>query len=106
MDGQEEIEHEEEVVVQTELGAEEIEIETETAEDGTVAVTTPSGTMTLSTMVEESNKRCGSAVPPLRPLTIAPKPQKIPVTAVKPLAGQQLLLLQGKMDVLISFRRF
>ncbi|XP_019881371.1 protein lin-54 homolog isoform X2 [Aethina tumida] len=95
VDAQEEIEHEEEVVVQTELGAEEIEIETETAEDGTVAVTTPSGTMTLSTMVEESNKRSGSAVPPLRPLTIAPKPQKIPVTAVKPLAGQQLLLLQG-----------
>nr|CAH7756963.1 unnamed protein product [Callosobruchus chinensis] len=35
-----------------------------------------------------------NAIPPLRPLTIAPKPTKVPLT-VKPVAGQQLLLLQG-----------
>lgn len=35
-----------------------------------------------------------SSVPPLRPLTIAPKPAKIPL-AVKPTSGQQLFLVQG-----------
>ncbi|XP_074032033.1 uncharacterized protein isoform X2 [Leptinotarsa decemlineata] len=35
-----------------------------------------------------------SSVPPLRPLTIAPKPTKVPI-AVKSVGGQQLLLLQG-----------
>lgn len=35
-----------------------------------------------------------NSVPPLRPLTIAPKPAKIPVT-VKPASGQQLFLVQG-----------
>lgn len=35
-----------------------------------------------------------SSVPPLRPLTIAPKPAKIPL-AVKPASGQQLFLVQG-----------
>lgn len=37
-----------------------------------------------------------SSVPPLRPLTIAPKPAKIPLT-VKPSSGQQLFLVQGNL---------
>lgn len=36
-----------------------------------------------------------SSLPPLRPLTIAPKPAKFPVT-VKPATSQQLFLVQGK----------
>lgn len=46
-----------------------------------------------------------SSLPPLRPLTIAPKPAKIPLT-VKPTSGQQLFLVQGYLiciNVLISY---
>lgn len=62
----------------TELGAQEIEIETEHAE------------LPEEILPDVKPK----TVPPLRPLTIAPKPTKIPIT-YKPIAGQQLFLLQS-----------
>lgn len=40
-----------------------------------------------------------SSLPPLRPLTIAPKPAKIPL-AVKPASGQQLFLVQGEIHII------
>lgn len=45
-------------------------------------------------MEMEEEKPKTVTIPPLRPLTIAPKPAKLPVS-FKPVAGQQLLLLQG-----------
>ncbi|KAL3274316.1 hypothetical protein HHI36_015719 [Cryptolaemus montrouzieri] len=73
----------EEEIVETEIGAEEIEIETE-------AERPPSPEEILPDV------KAKASVPPLRPLTIAPKPAKVPIT-IKPLAGgQQLLLVQGQ----------
>ncbi|CAH0564090.1 unnamed protein product [Brassicogethes aeneus] len=81
----EDVVHEEEV--QTEIGGEEIEIETELEAENAVA------TIAITEDATADTKK--AVVPPLRPLTIAPKPAKIPVT-MKPLGGgQQLLLLQG-----------
>lgn len=75
-----EMENEEHVeVVETELGAHEVEIETERPH---------SPEEILPDIKIKPN------VPPLRPLTIAPKPAKVPI-ALKPSSGQQLLLVQG-----------
>lgn len=72
-------EHIEEEIVETEIGAEEVEIETERQ---------PSPEEILPDIKGKS------IVPPLRPLTIAPKPTKI---TLKPLqSGQQLLFVQGQ----------
>ncbi|GJQ82265.1 putative tesmin/TSO1-like CXC domain, cysteine-rich domain protein [Trypoxylus dichotomus] len=71
-------EPEDDELVQTELGAQEVEIETE--HDNSPEEILP-----------ESKPK---SVPPLRPLTIAPKPAKLPI-AIKPVAGQQLLLVQS-----------
>ncbi|KAK4874214.1 hypothetical protein RN001_013574 [Aquatica leii] len=71
---QEEIETE---VVEPEIGAQEVEIETERCQ---------SPEEILPDMKTKT-------VPPLRPLTIAPKPTKVPITLKA--GGQQLLLLQG-----------
>jgi hypothetical protein len=70
----------EEDVMQTEIGAHEIEIETERV---------PSPEEILPDVKTKT-----ATIPPLRPLTIAPKPTKVPI-AMKPVPGQQLLLLQG-----------
>ncbi|XP_022916448.1 protein lin-54 homolog isoform X2 [Onthophagus taurus] len=70
-------EAEEEELVQTDLGAQEIEIEME-----------PDNAEEILPDVKPKS------VPPLRPLSIAPKPTKMPY-AIKPVAGQQLLLVQG-----------
>ncbi|KAK9887835.1 hypothetical protein WA026_000146 [Henosepilachna vigintioctopunctata] len=73
----------EEEIIETEIGEEEVEIMTESENP-------PSPEEILPDI------RCKNSVPPLRPLTIAPKPAKVPVT-LKPLAaGQQLLLVQGQ----------
>ncbi|XP_063904049.1 protein lin-54 homolog isoform X2 [Zophobas morio] len=69
----------EEEVMQSEL-AHEVEIETERA---------PSPEEILPDVKTKT-----TTIPPLRPLTIAPKPTKVPI-AMKPMPGQQLLLLQG-----------
>ncbi|KAF2899459.1 hypothetical protein ILUMI_06720 [Ignelater luminosus] len=66
-------------VVQPEIGAQEVEIETER---------TQSPEEILPDVKTRTN------VPPLRPLTIAPKPTKVPIT-LKSAGGQQLLVLQG-----------
>lgn len=66
-------------VMESEIGAQEIEIETERI---------PSPEEILPDV------KTKTSIPPLRPLTIAPKPAKVPI-AMKPLPGQQLLLLQG-----------
>ncbi|KAF5277210.1 hypothetical protein FQR65_LT03916 [Abscondita terminalis] len=71
---QEEVETE---VVEPEIGAQEVEIETERCQSPEEILPD----MKIKT------------VPPLRPLTIAPKPTKVPI-ALKA-GGQQLLLLQG-----------
>ncbi|KAK9739358.1 Tesmin/TSO1-like CXC domain, cysteine-rich domain [Popillia japonica] len=71
-------EAEDDELVQTELGAQEVEIETE--HDNSPEEILP-----------EAKPK---TVPPLRPLTIAPKPAKVPI-AIKPVAGQQLLLVQS-----------
>ncbi|XP_044252971.1 protein lin-54 homolog isoform X2 [Tribolium madens] len=68
-------------VMQSEIGAQEIEIETERA---------PSPEEILPDVKIKT-----STIPPLRPLTIAPKPTKAVPIAMKPAPGQQLLLLQG-----------
>nr|XP_974962.1 PREDICTED: protein lin-54 homolog isoform X1 [Tribolium castaneum] len=68
-------------VMQSEIGAQEIEIETERA---------PSPEEILPDVKIKT-----STIPPLRPLTIAPKPAKAVPIAMKPAPGQQLLLLQG-----------
>lgn len=70
----------EEIVVQPEIGAQEIEIETERSQSPEEIL---------------PDIKPKPTVPPLRPLTIAPKPTKVPIT-LKPVAGQQLLLVQGK----------
>ncbi|XP_044758263.1 protein lin-54 homolog isoform X2 [Coccinella septempunctata] len=73
----------EEEIVETEIGAEEVEIETETERQPSPEEILPDVKGKIS-------------VPPLRPLTIAPKPTKVPIT-LKPLqGGQQLLLVQGQ----------
>lgn len=72
----------EEIVDQTEIGGQEEVVETERA-------ATPEEIL-------PDVGRAKAVVPPLRPLTIAPKPAKVPLT-IKPVAGQQLLLLQGEM---------
>ncbi|XP_060522430.1 protein lin-54 homolog isoform X2 [Cylas formicarius] len=77
---EEEIEHEEEIV-ETEIEPQEVEIETEDQTSRSPEIILPDVKKPVT-------------VPPLRPLTIAPKPKQIPI-AVKPMAGQQLLLLQG-----------
>ncbi|KAJ8910803.1 hypothetical protein NQ315_014511 [Exocentrus adspersus] len=79
METQEVIEHEEEV--ETEELSAEIEVETEPQN--------PPDEILPSKIIKTT------AMPPLRPLAIAPKPTKVPLTAVKPIGGQQLLLLQG-----------
>lgn len=66
--------------MQTEIGAHEVVIETERF---------PSPEEILPDIKTKT-----SSLPPLRPLTIAPKPTKVPI-AMKPVAGQQLLFLQG-----------
>ncbi|XP_028145018.1 protein lin-54 homolog [Diabrotica virgifera virgifera] len=86
VENQEEIEHEEEVETE-EVATEDLEV-----------------------IIDQSNKvdehfsdlkisKLNMAVPPLRPLTIAPKPTKVPLTTVKAvggqLGGQPLLFLQG-----------
>lgn len=71
----------EEIVDQTEIGGQEVVVETE-------RVPTPEEIL-------PDVSKTKTVVPPLRPLTIAPKPAKVPIT-LKPVAGQQLLLLQGK----------
>lgn len=80
----------EEIMDQTEIGGQEVVVETE-------RVSTPEEIL-------PDVAKTKTVVPPLRPLTIAPKPAKVPIT-LKPVAGQQLLLLQGKMRFLkrISF---
>ncbi|XP_018577673.1 protein lin-54 homolog isoform X2 [Anoplophora glabripennis] len=77
---QEVIEHEEEVETE-EITAEEAETETEQQNSPDEILPDVKTTKTAT-------------VPPLRPLAIAPKPAKVPLT-VKPIGGQQLLLLQG-----------
>lgn len=81
----------EEIVEQTtEIGEQEVVVETETE---TERAPTPEE---ILPDVEKSVKVAAATVlPPLKPLTIAPKPAKVPIT-LKPVAGQQLLLLQGK----------
>lgn len=69
----------EEVVVQPEIGAQEVEIVTERA-------ASPEEIL--------PDIKAKATVPPLRPLTIAPKPTKVPIQ-LKPVSGQQLLLVQG-----------
>lgn len=75
----------EEIVEQTEIGEQEVVVETERA---------PTPEEILPDVEKTVAK---TVVPPLRPLTIAPKPAKVPIT-LKPVAGQQLLLLQGKKN--------
>uniref|UniRef100_A0A1Y1NH67 Uncharacterized protein n=1 Tax=Photinus pyralis TaxID=7054 RepID=A0A1Y1NH67_PHOPY len=65
-------------VLQPEIGAQEVEIETEQSPQSPEEILPDIKIKT---------------VPPLRPLTIAPKPPKVPI-AIKS-GGQQLLLLQG-----------
>lgn len=77
METEEVIEHEEEIETEV-IGSDEMEIEVETANEEILPDVKPRA----------------NTIPPLRPLTIAPKPAKIPV-AVKPVTGQQLFLLQG-----------
>lgn len=72
----------EEVVVQPEIGAQEVEIITE---------------RTSSPDEILPDIKTKATVPPLRPLTIAPKPAKVPIQ-LKPVSGQQLLLLQGTVE--------
>lgn len=79
MESEEVIEHEEEVETE-EIGNDEMEIFIE-----------QSNTQMESEVIQKSKT---NTIPPLRPLTIAPKPAKIPM-AVKPVAGQQLFLVQG-----------
>ncbi|KAJ8932690.1 hypothetical protein NQ318_000606 [Aromia moschata] len=81
VESQEVVEHEEEVETE-EITAEEMEVETEQHANSPDEIL-PDVKATKTT-----------TVPPLRPLTIAPKPTKVPL-AVKPVSGQQLLLLQG-----------
>lgn len=69
--------------MQSEFGTEEIEIETITTED----------------VVPEPKQK--TSIPPLQPLTIAPKPTKNVPIAIKPATTQQVLLLQG---TLMSFK--
>lgn len=76
------IEHEEEVETE-EISAEEVEVETEQRNSPDEILPDVKTTKTTT-------------VPPLRPLAIAPKPAKVPL-AVKPIGGQQLLLLQGNV---------
>lgn len=71
----------EEIVDQTEIGGQEVVVETE-------RVATPEEIL-------PDVAKAKAVVPPLRPLTIAPKPAKVPIT-LKPVQGQQLLLLQGE----------
>lgn len=78
----------EEIIVQPELGAQEVEIETERAQS--------------PEEILPDIKNNKPSVPPLRPLTIAPKPAKVPIAALKPVTGQQLLLVQGK--IVVCFR--
>lgn len=75
----------EEEYVQDELGAHEVEIETVEGESAAVIE---------ETVPIETAKIVKTSVPPLRPLTIAPKPAKTIPIQVKG-AGTQLLLLQG-----------
>lgn len=49
--------------------------------------------------VLETKPNKTTTLPPLRPLTIAPKPTKVPIT-VKSVGGQPLLLLQGKYQII------
>lgn len=78
------------MVVETQAVIEhEEEVETEEISD----------TMEVEMVTEEfitEKKSKPSSLPPLRPLTIAPKPTKIPVT-VKPATNQQLFLVQGEI---------
>lgn len=67
-------------MVQSEFGTEEIEIETITAEE----------------VVAEAKPK--TTLPPLQPLSIAPKPAKNVPIAIKPVTTQQLLLVQGIGD--------
>ncbi|KAJ8978989.1 hypothetical protein NQ317_015705 [Molorchus minor] len=81
MESQEAVEHEEEVETEA-ITTEDLEAETDQHANSSNETTPDVKTIKTST------------VPPLRPLTIAPKPAKVPIT-VKPVGGQQLLLLQG-----------
>ncbi|KAK5641328.1 hypothetical protein RI129_009875 [Pyrocoelia pectoralis] len=65
-------------VLEPEIGAQEVEIETEQSPHSPEEILPDIKIKT---------------VPPLRPLTIAPKPSKVPITIKA--GGQQLLLLQG-----------
>lgn len=77
----EDVDNIQEEIVETEIGAEEVEIETETE--------------CKPSMEEILPDKGRNVIPPLRPLTIAPKPAKVPIT-LKPLqGGQQLLFVQG-----------
>lgn len=76
----------EEIVDGTEILEQEVVVETEREQ-------TPDDMILPD--VEKSTTNNKPVVPPLRPLSIAPKPSKVPIT-LKPVAGQQLLLLQGK----------
>lgn len=68
--------------VQADIGAQEVEIESE-----------------LPQIIEEPTeiipKTTKTNMPPLRPLTIAPKPPKTIPIQLKPSSGTQLLVLQG-----------
>lgn len=80
---------ENEIVVEQASTEEDSQVESETADESTREIELEQ-TNTLSAETKPKT----TSVPPLRPLNIAPKPAKVPI-AVKPVAGQQLLLVQG-----------
>lgn len=83
----------EEEYVQDDLDTQEIEIETE-------------ATQVIEEPVVEA-KTVKTTVPPLRPLTIAPKPTKTVPIQLKPAAGPQLLLLPSKNGIgFVLYRLF
>lgn len=82
----------EEIVEQMEIVEEEVVIGSERA-------STPEEILPDVGKVTNTVPTTKTVVPPLRPLTIAPKPAKVPIT-LKPVAGQQLLLLQGKNSLI------
>ncbi|CAH1963002.1 unnamed protein product [Acanthoscelides obtectus] len=84
VENQEIIEHEEEVETEETVADDFVETDQHTASSDEILQGLKNIRPILGT----------NAIPPLRPLTIAPKPAKVPLT-VKPVAGQQLLLLQG-----------
>ncbi|KAG5894475.1 hypothetical protein JTB14_032503 [Gonioctena quinquepunctata] len=81
LESQEIMEHEEEVEAE-EMSSEEPENNSEQSNKYS------------EQLLKEAKANKITLVPPLRPLTIAPKPAKVPI-AVKSVGGQQLLLLQG-----------